>query len=835
MELVTGAMGSLIPKLKDLLEEEYKLQTGVKDQVRSLELELESAHAALHKVAKVRPDQLDELVKIWAREVREASYDMEDILDTYLVRVEGNHRPNDKESLLKGLGEKMTRLFKKSKERHKIAGSIEKIRKNLQEVTDRHGRFTVDSIVAKPAASTRTVDPRLSAMYREASQIIGIDKSSADLISMLSPNGNDESNLKMKIVSVVGTWNWYFIIIDDIWEPQTWERIKPALVENNHGSRIITTTRKFQVAKEADEVYKLQPLSHDNSKRLFYIRLFGHEDKCPNSHPDELSNAILKKCGAVPLAIITMASLLLGKSREEWIEVCNSPGFYGDKDERHMDNTMHILSLSYYDLPSHLKTSLLYLIVFPEDTLIDKDSLIWKWIPENFVEKKHGRWSFEVGEEYFHDLINRSMIHGVDSKVYGIMDGCRVNDMVLDLILSKSKEENFVSDGGTLSQSQARRLAPRNRKLDLTADTPVNLPQPQMIAPDGVIGRLTSLEELQIRGPRDNDESQRQFVKDLGNLYELRVLKIDKINDMNESMQIDLLQSLAVPSRGLRCLFLPHIKFPELPSWINSAHLPSLSHLEIRVDDVDEKCLKASAVSGRASAVPGRNSIVILVLVLRHLGESLRRLGLRRLGESLRRLGLRRLEESLRRLGLRRLGESLRRLGLHRLEESLRRLGLRRLGLRRLGESLRRLGLRCLGESIRRLGLHRLGESLRRLGLRRLEESLRRLGLRRLGESLRQLGLRRLEESLRRLGLRRLGESLRRLGLHRLEESLRRLEESLRRLGLHHLGEILHHFRKSLRRYPFIRPLRGGVGPYSVWAPPTVAPQLLGYGRYYMT
>ncbi|XP_066334268.1 disease resistance protein RGA5-like [Miscanthus floridulus] len=114
--------------------------------------------------------------------------------------------PNDKDSLLKGLGDKLTRLFKKSEERrHKIAGAIEKIRKNLQEVTDRHGRFTVDSFVAKPAASTRTVYPRLSAMYREASQIIGIDKSSADLISMLSPNRNDESNLKMKIVSVVGT------------------------------------------------------------------------------------------------------------------------------------------------------------------------------------------------------------------------------------------------------------------------------------------------------------------------------------------------------------------------------------------------------------------------------------------------------------------------------------------------------------------------------------------------------------------------------------------------------------------------------------------------------
>ncbi|XP_066334280.1 disease resistance protein RGA5-like [Miscanthus floridulus] len=344
-------------------------------------------------------------------------------------------------------------------------------------------------------------------MYREASKIIGIGKSNADLVSMLSPNRDDESNQKMKVVFVVGVGGLdkttlakavydklkslfgygafvpvgqdpvlkkvfrdilidlhkdkytdlkytmlderqlinelhdflrtkrYFIIIDDIWEPQTWERIKLALVENNHGSRTITTTRKFQVANEADEVYKLQTLSHDNSKRLFYMRLFGHEDKCPNNHQDELSSAILKKCGGIPLAIITMASLLLGKSRENWIEVCNSPGFYQDKDERHMENTTHILSLSYYDLPSHLKTCLLYLSVFPEDSLIDRDSLIWKWIAEGFVEKKPGRGLFEVGEQYFHDLINRSMIQGVYSKVYGIKY-CRVHDMVLDLIVS---------------------------------------------------------------------------------------------------------------------------------------------------------------------------------------------------------------------------------------------------------------------------------------------------------------------------------------------------------------------------------------------------------------
>ena len=94
-----------------------------------------------------------------------------------------------------------------------------------------------------------------------------------------------------------------------------------------------------------------------------------------------------------------MASLLVGKSRNDWFEVCNSPGFYGGRDNRQVDDTEWILSLSYYDLPSHLKTCLLYLSVYPEDYEIEKDSLIWKWVAEGFIEKKTGTSLFQRGEE----------------------------------------------------------------------------------------------------------------------------------------------------------------------------------------------------------------------------------------------------------------------------------------------------------------------------------------------------------------------------------------------------------------------------------------------------
>jgi len=62
---------------------------------------------------------------------------------------------------------------------------------------------------------------------------------------------------------------------------------------------------------------------------------------------------------------------------KEWYEFCESigSGLGGNSD---MENMRKILSLSYYDLPAHLKTCLLYLSVFPEDYEINSGRLIWR-------------------------------------------------------------------------------------------------------------------------------------------------------------------------------------------------------------------------------------------------------------------------------------------------------------------------------------------------------------------------------------------------------------------------------------------------------------------------
>ncbi|CAO2145181.1 unnamed protein product [Urochloa humidicola] len=663
MDLVSGAVGSLIGKLGELLQVEYKLQKGLPEQIESLKHELEAAQTALHKVGEVPPEQLDPQVRLWAGEVREASYDMEDILDTFLAEVAAPAEEAKKDGLLKRLQKNIADLFNKTKSRHTIAGAIEDMKKRLQEVKDRRDRYSVAVALHAPPSKP---DPRLAAMHKEAAQLIGVDSASAKLIDMLlslsychgdadvvsgsRKNMKKDSSNKMKIVSVVGAGGLgkttlakavydeikpqydcgaflsvgrkpdlaqvfkdifflldkkehkvirkvtnqqlligelrkflqnkrYFIIIDDVWEVPTWGTIKSALVENDNGSRVVTTTRNRDVAS-SEVVYELDPLSCHNSKKLFYTRLFGVKGECPANHPAEASDEILKKCGGVPLAIITMASLLVGKSREDWFDVCKSPGFYRGKGNQQLaDNTEWILSLSYYDLPLNLKTCLLYLSVYPEDYEIEKDSLILKWIAEGFVENKIESSLFQQGEEYFNELINRSMIQVVESEWTGIIKGCRVHDMVLDLICGLSDKENFVTmsndaEGTSSSGKKVRRLAHQNRMMKQTQQNDgMGMAQVRSL----VISRcdinswvlhpsFKLLRVLDLEGCRVSEDGW-QGLKHLGNLLHLRYLGLrhTSIRELPEEIgKLKFLQTLDLEGSGVMVLPLAICELTQL-------------------------------------------------------------------------------------------------------------------------------------------------------------------------------------------------------------------------------------------------------------------------------
>ncbi|CAO2150431.1 unnamed protein product [Urochloa humidicola] len=530
MDLVAGVLGNLPSKLLELLSDEYKLQTGIHEQVKFLSREVESMHIALCKVAEVPMENLDPQVQLWSCEVREASYDMEDVLDKLLVRADNDPQPADADRVKRMLI-KMGKLFSLSdfKARREIASAIEGIKKQLQEIAERRARYRVDEIVTKPDAAT-TIDPRLSFLYTKASQLVGMDEPRDAVIDMLSTGDGDILHKEMKIVSVFGFGGLgkttlakavyekltvgihykafvpvgrnpdvkkilrdilyelevdckicgdlderqlidttreflkdkrYFIVIDDIWEISSLKIILLALDSNNMGSKIVITTRKSDVAAQAHCSYKMKPLSHERSKTLFRGRIFGSEE-CPEQLR-EVSDKILKKCGGFPLAIVTISSMLANKlvaDKTEWTEVCNSIGS-GLGDSPDMNSMRRVLMLSYYELPPHLKTCLLYLSAFPEDQQFRKDTLVWLWIGEGFIQPRTmGDDLFELGESYLNELVCRNLVQPTDYYDDGTIFSLCVHDMVMDFICSLSKELNFVtlSDEKISAGSKLRRL-----------------------------------------------------------------------------------------------------------------------------------------------------------------------------------------------------------------------------------------------------------------------------------------------------------------------------------------------------------------------------------------
>nr|CAB3491442.1 unnamed protein product [Digitaria exilis] len=162
MELAAAALGNLLPKLGTLLTDEYKLQKGVSGEIRFLQAEMESMQAALERVSKLPAHQIDELNKIWVRDLKELVYDIEDSVDAFMVRVYGAHdKPHS---------------FRKFFNR------------------------TIDFVVQPDPID---IDPRMPSLYEDAAKLVGIDGPSEKIVGLLT-RGEGVQKQKLRVVSIVG-------------------------------------------------------------------------------------------------------------------------------------------------------------------------------------------------------------------------------------------------------------------------------------------------------------------------------------------------------------------------------------------------------------------------------------------------------------------------------------------------------------------------------------------------------------------------------------------------------------------------------------------------------
>ncbi|VAH14296.1 unnamed protein product [Triticum turgidum subsp. durum] len=526
----TGVMKPLLSKLFKLLLEEHGKLKGVRHDAKFIGDELRSMKAALEVLAD--EEQLEPAMRIWRDDVRELSYDMEDCIDVFVAHVD--HEPDGRTTLKKFVDMlkkpkhrhqtaseivKLKARATQASERHKryniirptpcisscsIDPRLPALYAEVDELVGIDG--PKDDIIDWFQWEATSTQPQVLSIVGSgglgkttlANQVYHAMESHFSCAAFVSVSRNPDMRKTLRdIAGGVGFSDYtlddhvqqlisklrqylkderYFVVIDDVWSADAWETIRLVLLNNNHGSRIITTTRNTEVASccssGGGHVYRMEPLTFDDSKRLFFRRAFGPEDLC-YPHLEKVSNEILRKCSGLPLAIITVSSLLADQHAEdEWKRVLAAIGSALANDSG-ADKMTKILSLSYFDLPHHLRACLLYLSIFPEDSAIWKQRLIHKWIAEGFIHEKQGRSRYEIGETYFNELINRSLIQPVGA-TFSQVESCQVHDIILDFITCKAAEENFVTkfsdvEDGHNSCYRVRRLLVGNNSNEKVA------------------------------------------------------------------------------------------------------------------------------------------------------------------------------------------------------------------------------------------------------------------------------------------------------------------------------------------------------------------------------
>ncbi|XP_044361957.1 disease resistance protein Pik-2-like [Triticum aestivum] len=272
----------------------------------------------------------------------------------------------------------------------------------------------------------------------------------------------------------------YLIVLDDVSTVAVWAAIRSKLPESTCGSIIIVTTQLDSVAQACsgasvceDHIYHMKPLNREDSEKLYVRRVLGimeggpRGDSIHNYLNDEI-NQMLRRCGGHPLAIVCIGGLWASHSWRDstvmWGDICRSIGSSMDTYPTPAV-TRKIAVLSFNYLSRELKRCMMYLSIFPEDYLISKIRLLKRWIVEGLIPEKQGLTLMETAEAYYNELVNRGMIDqaGCIVTYCNRVDMCRVHDIMLDVMVSKSLEANFVSLVGTqydgMSYDIVRRLS----------------------------------------------------------------------------------------------------------------------------------------------------------------------------------------------------------------------------------------------------------------------------------------------------------------------------------------------------------------------------------------
>ncbi|XP_048420502.1 probable disease resistance protein At4g27220 [Pyrus x bretschneideri] len=223
------------------------------------------------------------------------------------------------------------------------------------------------------------------------------------------------------------------IVLDDVWTELDFKAIGLPYEDTNKGCKILLTSRNLEVCNEmrSQQIIEVRTLTTEESQELFR-EMVGESFDDPDLH--STPKDVVKECGGLPIAIVTVGKALENKKKHAWEDALNQLRNSNPVNIPGVDSKVYSsIKLSFDGLESdEARSCLLLCCLFPEDYNIQIEYLV-----------RYG-W----GRGYFSSIVTledaRNRVHSLVDQLkrrFLLLDGGRsettkMHDIVRDVAIS---------------------------------------------------------------------------------------------------------------------------------------------------------------------------------------------------------------------------------------------------------------------------------------------------------------------------------------------------------------------------------------------------------------
>uniref|UniRef100_A0A0D9ZP27 NB-ARC domain-containing protein n=2 Tax=Oryza glumipatula TaxID=40148 RepID=A0A0D9ZP27_9ORYZ len=568
----------------------------MKDTMASIEAVLQDAE---------RRSVRDAAVRLWLKRLKDAAYDISDLLD----ELEASSQLGSRKSVAN-----TSHLLKIT-----MARRLKKMQNKLKKITEQHQSFGFTVVMEQRVTDRRETSSKMeealivgrnenrqktlallaenimqeiiilpiygiggigkttlaksvfnhnhfreySQVWVYVSQLFDLKRIGNSIISQVSKRESQLTDLEM-IHNCLGeliAGRKILIILDDLWENDQFELDKLKLMlKVGSGSKVtvIVTTRDEGIAKKFCTVtpYKLEPLT-DELCWTIIKQNSAFEDRDDKEQLEDVGREIAIKCGGVALAAQSLGYMLQSRKFDAWVSVKNSDiwneSISGETPSPH-HNVLSSLKLSYSSMHPYLRLCFAYCAIFPKGHKIVKEDLIHQWISLGFIEPSNIFSNRQVSEHYISQLLGMSFLqhselpmtagmHEKDGTLFSMHD--LVHDVARSVMVEEILYANEKSNNGA-SNCRYALLMKCTKPLKFFANLPSRIRVLHILDCAQIALRGVSFSSTKCLRALDLSRCSIQSLPDsVGQLKQLRYLNAPGVQDIKIPNSITNLSKLS--------------------------------------------------------------------------------------------------------------------------------------------------------------------------------------------------------------------------------------------------------------------------------------------------